>query len=96
MRVSNMISVWVALLYKKQSSICSGTNIFVFDCSIYQGEGLRVLYILMIKKQAIPVLLLNVNCLGNPIKRSKIMSKLNKERTLISFQQEAHLSDADH
>lgn len=70
---------------------------FWYKCSIFglfyiSGEGILIStknYTLMYEKRAIsvliPVLSLNVNGLGNPVKRSKIMNKLNKlkqERTL--------------
>lgn len=51
---------------------------------------------LMGDKRAIPVLSLNVNGLGNPVKRSKIINKLKKEKTLVNFLQETHLSEAEH
>lgn len=54
---------------------------------------------LMSVKQARPVLSLNVNGLGNPVKQSKIIiinNKLKKEETLVNFLQETHLSEAEH
>lgn len=54
----------------------------------------------MNEKRAIPVLIpvlsLNVNGLGNPIKRSKIMNKIKKERTVVNILQEIQLSEAEH
>lgn len=38
----------------------------------------------------------NVNGLGNPIKRSKIISKLKKEGIEVALLQETHLSQAEH
>lgn len=47
-------------------------------------------------KQEIKVLSLNVNGLGNPVKRAKTMTKLKKEKSHINFLQETHLSKAEH
>lgn len=38
----------------------------------------------------------NVNGLVNPIKRSKILTKLKRERVEVAFLQETHLSDTEH
>ena len=38
------------------------------------------------------ILSLNVNGLNNPIKRSKMITKLKKEKVNIAFWQETHLS----
>lgn len=48
------------------------------------------------KQGELKVLSLNVNGLGNPVKRAKIMTKLKKEKTQINFLQETHLSKAEH
>uniref|UniRef100_A0AAX7VPN2 exodeoxyribonuclease III n=1 Tax=Astatotilapia calliptera TaxID=8154 RepID=A0AAX7VPN2_ASTCA len=42
------------------------------------------------------VLSLNVNGIKNPIKRSKIVSKLKREKIDIAFLQETHLSKEEH
>lgn len=47
-------------------------------------------------KEVIKILSLNVNGLGNPVKRAKIMTKLKKEKTQINFLQETHLTKAEH
>lgn len=47
-------------------------------------------------KQELKFLSLNVNGLGNPVKRAKVMAKLKKERTHINFLQETHLSKVEH
>lgn len=39
---------------------------------------------------------LNVNGICNPVKRAKIMTKLKKEKTQITFLQETHLSKIEH
>ncbi len=39
---------------------------------------------------------LNVNGLGNPIKRTKVMAKLNREKVHIIFLQETHLAQTEH
>ena len=39
---------------------------------------------------------LNVNGLGNPVKRAKIMTKLKKEKAQINYLQETHLSRTEH
>ena len=44
----------------------------------------------------IKILSLNVNGLGNPAKRAKVMSKLKKEKAQICFLQETHLSKTEH
>ena len=38
----------------------------------------------------------NINGLLNPIKRSKILSKMKKEQAHIVYLQETHLSDNEH
>lgn len=42
------------------------------------------------------LLSLNVNWLGNPVKRARIMTKLKKEKNHINFLQETHLTNAEH
>ncbi len=39
---------------------------------------------------------LNVNGLGNPIKRTKVMAKLKREKVHIIFLQETHLAQTEH
>lgn len=39
---------------------------------------------------------LNVNGLGNPVKRAKVIAKLKKEKNNIFFLQETHLSNEEH
>lgn len=46
--------------------------------------------------QGIKVTSFNVNGVHNPIKRGKILSKLNKEKTQIAFLQETHLNETEH
>ena len=50
----------------------------------------------MTSKQEVNLISLNVNGLGNPVKRAKVMSKLKKERAQIHFLQETHLSKSEH
>lgn len=81
---------------------------FWYKCSIFglfyiSGGGIIISTkndTLMNEQRAIPVLILvlsvNVNGLGNPGKRSNIMNKLKKERTLVNILQETHLSEAEH
>lgn len=42
------------------------------------------------------ILSLNVNGLNNPIKRSKMITEIKKERINITFWQETHLSGVEH
>lgn len=44
----------------------------------------------------IKVITYNVNGLGNPIKRSKIMAKLKREEIDVALLQETHLSNLEH
>ncbi len=46
--------------------------------------------------QGIKITSLNVNGVNNPIKRGKILSKLNKGKTDIAFLQETHLNGIEH
>ena len=39
---------------------------------------------------------LNVNGLGNPIKRAKVMAKLKREEVHVIYLQETHLSREEH
>ena len=39
---------------------------------------------------------LNVNSLNNPMKRGKVIAKLIKEKSQVSFLQETHLLDQEH
>ena len=48
------------------------------------------------KQECIKLTSLNVNGLGNPVKRPTIIAKIKKERTQINFLQETHLSQTDH
>ena len=50
----------------------------------------------MMQPDEVKLMSLNVNGLGNPIKRSKVMSKLKKEKADIIFMQETHLSQQEH
>lgn len=72
---------------------------FLFGLFYVSGGGVISLMknsALMSDKRAMPVLSLNVNGLGNPVKRSKIINKLKKEKTLVNLLQETHLSEAEH
>lgn len=44
----------------------------------------------------IKVITYNVNGLGNPIKRSKIMAKLKREEVEVALLQETHLLNSEH
>ena len=45
---------------------------------------------------AIKIATYNVNGLVNPIKRSKILTKLKRDKVEVEFLQETHLSDIEH
>lgn len=47
-------------------------------------------------KPEIKLMTLNVNGLGSPIKRAKVMAKIRKEKSQINFLQETHLSRSEH
>ncbi len=42
------------------------------------------------------ILSLNVNGLNNPVKRSKMIAKIKREKVNVAFWQETHLSDIEH
>lgn len=44
----------------------------------------------------VKIISFNVNGVLNPIKRSKILSKLKKEKAQVAFLQETHLSQSEH
>ena len=46
--------------------------------------------------QTIKIATYNVNGLVNPIKRSKILTKLKRDKVEVAFLQETHLSDTEH
>lgn len=46
--------------------------------------------------QAIKIATYNVNGLVNPIKRSKILTKLKRDKVEVAFLQETYLSDIEH
>lgn len=46
--------------------------------------------------QEYKIITLNVNGLQNPIKRSKLITKMKREKQQIVFWQETHLSDKEH
>lgn len=48
------------------------------------------------QSQPIKLITYNVNGLGNPVKRSKIMTKLKKEEIEVALLQETHLSQTEH
>lgn len=50
----------------------------------------------MIDEELVKIISLNVNGVLNPVKRSKILSKLKKEKAQIAFLQETHLSQSEH
>lgn len=50
----------------------------------------------MQRTKSIKVITYNVNGLGNPIKRSKIMAILKREEVEVALLQETHLSDPEH
>ncbi|KAF7653255.1 hypothetical protein LDENG_00085580 [Lucifuga dentata] len=45
---------------------------------------------------SVKIISYNVNGVLNPLKRSKILSKLEKEQAKIAFLQETHLSESEH
>lgn len=46
--------------------------------------------------KAVKIVTYNVNGLGNPVKRRKIMTKLKKEEIDIALLQETHLTQVEH
>ena len=46
--------------------------------------------------RSIKVLAYNVNGLGNPIKRSKVIAKLKREGVEVALLQETHLTEQEH
>lgn len=48
------------------------------------------------QERDIGIMSLNVNGLGNPAKRAKVIAKLKKEKKNIYFLQETHLSNEEH
>lgn len=44
----------------------------------------------------VKIISFNVNGVLNPIKRSKILSKLKKEKAQVAFLQETHMSQSEH
>lgn len=50
----------------------------------------------MSTKPEIKFMSLNVNGLGDPVKRARVMAKLRKEKSQINFLQETHLSRSEH
>lgn len=51
---------------------------------------------MMVQSTEVKLMSLNVNGLGNPIKRSKVLTKFKKEKADIIFMQETHLSQQEH
>lgn len=51
---------------------------------------------MVLQKNLIKVVSYNVNGVLNPIKRSKILSKMKKDRAGIVFLQETHLTEKEH
>ena len=47
-------------------------------------------------KQEIKIMSLNVNGLGNPVKRARVITKLKREKAQICFLQETHLCKSEH
>ena len=47
-------------------------------------------------QQEYKIVTLNVNGLHNPIKRSKIIAKMKREKVQVMFWQETHLSSLEH
>lgn len=48
------------------------------------------------QSQNLKILSLNVNGLGNPVKRSRVMNKVKKDKAHIILLQETHLSSQEH
>ena len=70
-----------------------GCNVLI----IFRRERTRKYSIdIMQGYKPIKVICYNVNGLGNPIKRSKIMAKLKREEVEVALLQETHLSDPEH
>lgn len=46
--------------------------------------------------EPVKIISFNVNGVLNPIKRSKILSKLKKEKAQIAFLQETHMNQSKH
>lgn len=47
-------------------------------------------------RQEYKIVTLNVNGLHNPIKRSKIIAKMKREKLQVIYWQETHLSSLEH
>lgn len=59
--------------------------------------GVIYLYILkMSGLHNVSIVSLNVNGLGNPVKRSKVIAKLKRDKSSVAFLQETHLSKKEH
>ena len=78
--------------------------VFEYDCTS-NLQGLHCLFSFsfcltpqqsMSTKPEIKLMSLNVNGLGNPVKRARVITKLRKEKTQINFLQETHLSRSEH
>ena len=39
---------------------------------------------------------LNVNGLGNPVKRSRVLAKMRRDKTQVVFLQETHMTQQEH
>lgn len=50
----------------------------------------------MINNQNLKIILFNINGILNPVKRTKILSKLKKENAHIALLQETHLDSTEH
>lgn len=50
----------------------------------------------LMQESDIEIMSLNVNGLGNPAKRAKVIAKLKKEKKHIFFLQETHLLNEEH
>lgn len=55
-----------------------------------------VLKVKLMHCQHYNILSLNVNGLNNPVKRSKMVAKIKRERVSVAFWQETHLSNTEH
>lgn len=75
--------------------------LFFVQCHFFTVWGLRfykqiVIMVYTMHYRCYNILSLNVNGLNNPIKHSKMIAKMKKEKINIAFWQETHMSGAEH
>lgn len=76
--------------------VCSCLFLFSVFGGLRRRRRIITFYCCCLMSQKLEIMSLNVNGLGNPIKRARVMTKIKKENKHVVFLQETHLSPQEN